>query len=248
MKFEGKVAVVVGAAQGIGAAIASALAADGAHVEAVDLNMEGASKTARGIEAAGGSAHARQLDVLDYAQVEAAVDDTVAKRGQIDFLITSVGGGKYTPLTEYTPELFDQQVRFNLYPVFNTARAVLPHMIERDSGRMLFFTSTTGGTPGLAGYGVGKAGVESLIKTLVAELAQTTSKVTVNALMPGTVDTPLTRGAFDALPNGTEMLEQMSSSIPHGLGTPEEVASSAVYILSEEARRVTGQVLALGSA
>lgn len=240
MRFKDKKAVIVGAAENsIGQGIARALAAEGARVCIWDINTESAGKTAKRIADAGGRAKVMKVNVLDYADVKKAVDSVVKEFGGIDFMIDTVGGGVIKPFKDFTPELFRQQVEFNGFSVFNCAHAVLGHFLEKNSGKMLFFTSTTGGLADHAGYGAGKAVLESLIKTMVTELSKT--KININAIMPGVVPTPLTLGAMGM--NEQQVREKWGPLFPRGLNTAEEVAKLALFLLSEEADRLTGQVI-----
>lgn len=241
MRFTEKVAIVAGGGQGIGAAIAIALAAEGAQVSVWDINEDGAKETVTKIEANQGKATAVKMNVLDYAQVKAGVDQVVREFGKLDIMISTVGGGKFMPFQHCTAEFFQQQVSFNLYSVFNCAHAVLGPMLEKDYGKMLFFISATGGTPNLVGYQAGKAGIVSVIQTMVAELAKT--KLNINAINPNMTDTPLTRDAFNAIPNGDKVLEQMAASKPLGINTPENVAKLALFLVSDDATRLTGQII-----
>lgn len=242
MKFNGKTAIVAGGGQGIGAAIARQLAADGAQVMVWDINEKGAMDVAAGISADQGKAKAARVDALDHAKVKEGVEQVVSEFGKLDIMVCSVGGGKFVPFQQCTPEFFQQQVNFNLNPVFNCARAALDPMLERNYGKMLFFTSVTGGEAYLSAYQAGKAGVNSLIQTLVAELAQT--RLNINAIMPNLTDTPLGRGSFSELPNGDELWQEYANR-PRGINTPESVAKMAAFLVSDEAERLTGQIVAM---
>lgn len=245
MRFKDKKAVVVGGAEkSIGQAIARGLAAEGAQVCIWDVNVESAQVTANAITQAGGKAKVMKVNVLDYNDVKAAVDATVKEFGGIDYMVDTVGGGVFKPLAAFTPELFKQQLDFNGVSAFNCAHTVLGHFTEKKEGKILFFTSTTGGDMGLSGYGAGKAVVESLVKSLVTETAQT--RICVNAIMPGVVFTPLTVGAFQGLGRDPKQMEEaMKASNPRGLSSPEAVASVALFLLSEQADRITGNVVKL---
>lgn len=244
MRFKGKRAVVVGAAEkSIGQAIARGLAAEGAQVCIWDINVESAEKTAKQIADAGGKAKVMKVNALQYEDVKGAVAETIRQCGGIDFMVDTVGGGVFKSFKDYTPEFFKQQLEFNGVTVFNCAHAVLGHFLEKNAGKMLFFTSTTGGQPGLAGYGAGKAVVESLVKSIVAEVAQT--KININAIMPGTVPTPLTLGAFKAMGMAEDQVLKRLEANPRGLNSPEYVAGVALFLLSEQGDRLTGQIVAI---
>lgn len=245
MRFKDKKAVVVGAAEkSIGQAIAKGLAAEGAKVCIWDINIESAQKTAKQIADAGGQAKVMKVNALDYGSVKGAAEATIKEFGSIDYMVDTVGGGVFKGLNEYTPDFFKQQLEFNGVTVFNCAHTILGHFMEKNEGKMLFFISATGGTPGLAGYQAGKAVLESLIKTMVAEVAGT--KININAIMPGIVPTPLTLGAFQAMGMDEKQVhETMGAQNPRGLNSPKEVAGLALFILSAEADRLTGQIIAM---
>lgn len=241
MRFDDKVAIVAGGAQGIGGAIATALAWEGASVEIWDIDQSLGDEAVNRISRAGGKASFSVVDVLNFDAVVSAVERTTAREGHLDNMVCTVGGGRFVPFLETSGDSFEKEIRLNLLSVYNCARAAAVPMVERNEGRMLFFTSTTGGAPGLAPYGASKAAVESLIRTITAELAAT--KVGVNSIMPGLTDTGLTRAAFEALDNGEVALQQMSEGEGFGMNTPESVAELALYLLSQEAERVRGTVV-----
>ncbi len=245
MRFTNKKVVVVGAAEkSIGQAIARSLAAEGAQVCIFDINVESAEKTAKQITDAGGKAKVLKVNVLDYNSVKGAMETAIKELGGIDCMVDTVGGGVFKPFKDFTPEFFNQQWSLNGLSIFNCAHAVLGHFMEKKAGKMLFFTSTTGGEANLAGYGAGKATLESLMKTMVVELKDT--RININAIMPGMVPTPLTLGAFNALGMDAEkMLEGMNATNPRGLNSPDQVAKVALYLLSEDADRITGQVMTM---
>lgn len=246
MRFKGKKAVVVGAAEkSIGQAVARALAAEGADVCIWDINTESAGNIAKQITDAGGKAKVMKVNALDYADVKAATANTIKELGGIDFMIGTVGGGVMKPFLDptYTPEFFRQQVELNGFSVFNCAHNVLPHMVEKNAGKLLFFTSTTGGEMNLAAYGAGKALLESLMKSIKADFAK--NKIVINAILPGANDTPLTRNALKGagVADVDAKLALMGQANPRGLNTPDSVAKVALFVLSEEADRLNGHVL-----
>ncbi len=246
MSFKGKKAVVVGAAEkSIGQAVAKGLAREGAQVCIWDINTGSAGVTAKEIADAGGKAKVMKVNALEYNSVKSAVAETIKEFGGIDYMVDTVGGGIFKGFNEYTPEFFKQQLDFNGVTVFNCAHNILPHFTERNEGKMLFFISTTGGVAGLAGYGAGKAVMESLIKTMVAELGPQ-SKLNINAILPGIVPTKLTLGAFEAMGMTEQQVhETMGAANPRGLNSPEEVADLALFLLSEKADRLTGQIITM---
>ena len=245
MRFKDKKAVVVGAAENsIGQAIAKDLAAEGAEVCIWDINTESAGVTAKEIANAGGKAKVMEVNALDLASLKGAVGATIKEMGGIDYMVDTVGGGVFKNFAEYDDNLFKQQLEFNGLSAAYCAQAILPHFMEKNEGKMLFFISATGGTPGLAGYQAGKAVIKSLVETMVAELAAT--KINVNALLPGIVPTTLTINAFKAMGLGEEeVVASLGARNPRGLNSAAEVAKVACWILSEEADRLTGQLITM---
>jgi 3-oxoacyl-[acyl-carrier protein] reductase len=241
MRFKDKVAIVAGGGGGIGAAVAAALGAEGAKVVVWDLNEEGAKETAKKIEANKGKAKAAKMDVLNYDQVKAGVAEVVKEFGQLDIMVCSVGGGKMKPFKAFDSNYWKQQVSYNLDSVFNCANAAVGPMLSRKYGKMFFFTSATGGIANLAGYEVGKAGLESLVKTIAAETQQ--HRLNINAMNPGFTDTPLTRSVFPPGEAGEKMWAERAASTPGGINTPEKVAKVVLFFLSEDADRLTGQIV-----
>lgn len=245
MRFKGKKAVVVGAAdKSIGQAIAKQLAAEGAEVCIWDINTESAGITAKAITDAKGKVKVMEVNAMEAASLKGAVEASIKEMGGIDYMVDTVGGGVFKQFAEYEDGFFEQQVAFNGFTMANCARAILPHFTEKGEGKMLFFISATGGTPGLAGYQAGKAIIKSVMETLVAELAGT--KININALLPGIVATPLTINAFAAMGLGEQEVQaSLGARNPRGLNTQEEVAKVACWILSEEADRLTGQLITM---
>ncbi len=245
MRFKDKVAIVAGATEkSIGGGVARALGSEGAQVVLWDINEKGAKAVEKQIKAKkGGQALGMQVNVLDWRDVIIARDQVLRQFGQIDIMYSTVGGGIFNSLELYTPEFFEDEVEYNLMSTFHCFWSMIEPMKKRKYGKMLAMTSATGGQPGLGGYEVGKAGLESLVKTLAVEMAP--NLLNINAIMPGMVDTPLTRGAFAAIPGGDKILEQVLKGMPWGWNTPEEVAPLALYLLSDDAERLTGQVVAM---
>ena len=241
MGFRDKVAIVAGGGGGIGQGIAEALGAEGAKVVIWDVNEAGAKDTEKRIKEKGGQAYVMKVDVLKYDETKAAVDQVVVQFGQVDILVTTVGGGPFKPFKDYTPEFWRKQMEYNADSTFNCCHAVIGPMIKRNYGRILVLNTGAIGMANLAAYGAGKAASKSLVETLAAELAP--NNITANSMTPGLVLTPLTTGAYAALPGGDKILEQTIKSLPWGANTPENVAKLALYLVSDDAARVTGQTV-----
>jgi len=243
MRFKDKTAIVAGGSGGIGQAIALDLGAEGANVIVWDINEEGAQETVKKIENGNGKASAMKVNVLDYTDVAAGIDQVVKDNGKLDIMICTVGGGKMAPFEHCTAEFFKQQLDFQIDPIFNCAHAALTPMKAQNHGYMLFFISATGGAPMLCGYQAGKAAVQSLIQSVAAEMEMFRINININGIMPGMVDTALTRGAFKALPDGEKMLSGMIAAKARGISMPEYVSKVALFLVSEDAYRVSGHII-----
>jgi 3-oxoacyl-[acyl-carrier protein] reductase len=237
--LSGRVALVTGASRGIGRAIATRLAAAGAHVVAA-ARGENARGTADAIREAGGSAESIGLDVTDAAGVDAAVAGIMAGKGRIDILVNNAGITRDTLMLRMKRDDWDAVIQTNLTAAFTSVQAVLKPMIKQRSGRIINITSVVGqsGNAGQANYAASKAGLIGFTKALALEVAS--RNVTVNAVAPGLIDTDMTR----AIAEGAH--EEWAARIPlKRLGTPEDVANAVVFLASDEAAYITGHVLAV---
>jgi NAD(P)-dependent dehydrogenase (short-subunit alcohol dehydrogenase family) len=233
------VALVTGAASGIGRAAARALAREGAAVAACDRNLEGAEAVARELTDSGGRALALALDVADSAAVDAAVERTLAELGPIDVLVNCAGIAPRTPTLELTDDEWRRVVAVNLDGTFYVSRAVGRAMAARGSGTMILIASDRGiyGLAGGAHYAASKAGVVAYAKSLALELGP--QGVTVNAVNPGTTDTPLARGTLSE-----EEWQKRWSNDPLGrLSTPEDIAEIVRFLAGPGGRFMTGQLI-----
>ena len=240
MRFSGKKAVVVGAREeSLGQAVARGLAEEGAEVCVWDIDVDSAKKAV-----GEGKAKFKKVDALDYNSVKSVTEETIKEMGGIDILVGTVGGGKNMMLNDMDGNFFEAELKYTGTSMFNCANNVLPHFTEKGEGRMLFFTSTTGGVPGLTGYSAGKAVVESVMKSIIAETGGT--KITVNCILPGAVPTKLTTGFFEKMGVGKEdMIASLGAGSPWGITKQEEVATVALWLLSEETRRLKGHVIGM---
>ena len=240
MNFDlsGHTALITGAAQGIGEGIASRLARAGAEVVVADLALDKAGAVAAKLAADGGKAHAVSLNVSDNASVEAAVKTVLDRDGKIDILVNNAGiAGRAAPVWEQTDEDWESVIRVNLSGVFRCCRAVMPHMRERDYGRVVNIASLAGkeGNPNMTAYSASKGGVFAMSKSIAKEVA--TLNICVNAVTPTVIRTPI----LDQLT--TDQVEYMTSRIPRGrTGTIEEVAAVVHFLASPDCSFVTGQV------
>lgn len=237
-KLTGKVAFVTGAGQGIGAGIATKLAAEGATVVVTDLNAETAAATAATLDH---GSIGLQVDVTDRASVAAAVDRVVEEFGRVDVLVNNAGWDKVEPFLESDPQIWDRVMAVNLYGVFNTCHKILPLMVQRESGHVVNLGSDAGrvGSSGEAVYSAAKGGVISFSKTLARELAR--SQINVNCVCPGPTDTPL----FASI-GGEKLRAALQKAIPmRRLGRPEDLANLVAFLASDEAAFITGQTVSV---
>jgi 3-oxoacyl-[acyl-carrier protein] reductase len=241
-RFAGQVAIVTGGASGIGAGVAERLAAEGARVVLFDLNEAGLREQSAKMRGQGVAVDTAVLDITKEAEVETAVQRVVATYGRLDILINCAGiiGPSGTKIVDYNLVDFAKVVAVNLTGSFVMTKAVIPHMLRRNYGRILLIASIGGkeGNPGMAGYAASKSGVMGLVKGIGKEYADT--GITVNGLAPAVIATPMNAATDPA------MLDYMASKIPMGrLGTVAEVAAIACWICSPEASFNTGFVFDL---
>ena len=241
MIFElaGRVALVTGAGQNVGAGIARALAAQGAAVAVNDLQAERAEATAAQIESAGGRAVAVPFDVADYPAVAAGVADVQTRLGPIDVLVNNAGvpaDMKMAPFRDTQPGDWQPYVDINLYGVLNCCRAVIEGMCDRGFGRVITISSgagTAGVGIGVAAYGAGKGGGIGFMRNLALEVAA--RGVTANSVA---------LGLMNNVPE--EAVPALAPTIPaKRLGTPDDVGACCAYLASDEAGWMTGQTLQL---
>jgi 3-oxoacyl-[acyl-carrier protein] reductase len=234
-----QVAVVTGAARGIGRGIASVLGAEGARVVICDLDADLAESAAASIRAGGAEALAITTDVSDRASVDAMAALVVAKHGRIDILAANAGIYPTADLATIDDAVWDQVMDVNVKGALHAVQACMTAMVSRGYGRIVLTSSITGpvtGQSGFAHYGASKAAMLGFMRSAAVELA--TSGVTINAVLPGNVQTP---GFADM---SEEHQRRMLSSIPMGrLADPEDVGWAVRFLASPEAAYITGQTL-----
>ncbi len=240
LDLAGERAIITGAAQGIGEAVAKAFARAGASVAIADLNMAGASQVASEIEKMGSSVLPIQVDVTRPSEVANMVKAVLDRWGTLDILVNNVGGFfKFSSLLEISEEDWDQIMALNLKSVFLCCQAVAGHMMERRKGRIINLASQAGLGPNpfarsYAPYGTAKAGVIGFTKHLAKELGA--YGITVNTVSPGTTLTPRVRKIRD--PQSIQKIAEMNP-LGHMI-EPRDVAEAVLFLASEKARSVTG--------
>lgn len=239
MKLENQVALVTGAGRGIGKAIAKALAAEGAVV-VVNYNgsRQRAEETVKEIEEAGGRAVAAGCNVADFAACKDMIDGIIKEQGRLDILVNNAGITRDGLLMKMSEEDFDSVVDTNLKGAFNCIRHAARQMIKQRSGRIVSISSVSGvlGNAGQANYSASKAGIIGLTKAAAREMAS--RGITVNAIAPGFITTDMTEVLSESIKTS------VTETIPmKKFGKPEDIAQAAVFLVSEEAAYITGQVL-----
>jgi 3-oxoacyl-[acyl-carrier protein] reductase len=239
-----RVAIVTGAARGIGAAIARRLAASGVAVGVVDLNEADTAATVEAIAAAGARAIGAGADVSDADAVASAVDRIATRLGSPTILVNNAGILRDNLLFKMSDADWDAVIGVHLRGAFLMSRAVQSHMVEAKWGRIVNLSSTSAlGNRGQANYASAKAGLQGFTKTLAIELGP--FGVTVNAIAPGIIATDMLRETADRIGMGfDEYLAAATKEVPaRRAGTPADIAAAAAFFCSEEASYVNGQVL-----
>ena len=245
-KFENKTVIVTGGAGGIGGAACRRFASEGANVAVFDMNLEAAQKVADEINAAGGKAAAFNCNITDRAQVDSAVAAADAQLGPIDVLVNNAGWDIFKPFTKTVPAEWDKLIAINLTGALHMHHAVLPGMAARGAGRIVNIASDAarGGSSGEAVYAACKGGLVALSKTLAREHAR--HNITVNVVCPGPTDTALLAGFAEGASNPEKLMEAFKKAIPLGrLGQPNDLAGAIVFLSSDDASFITGQVLSV---
>jgi 3-oxoacyl-[acyl-carrier protein] reductase len=239
-----RVAIVTGAARGIGAATAQRLAQDGFAVAVVDLDESATAATVQAIEAAGGRALGVGADVGDADQVQAAVERVAAELGPPVVLVNNAGVTRDNLLFKMTDADWDLVMHVHLRGSFLMTRAVQQHMVQAGWGRVVNLSSTSAlGNRGQANYATAKAGLQGFTKTLALELGK--FGVTANAIAPGFIQTEMTRATAERIGRDwEEYVAERAAAIPvQRAGTPADIAHTVSFLVSEGAGFVSGQVV-----
>jgi 2-hydroxycyclohexanecarboxyl-CoA dehydrogenase len=240
----GRVAVVTGAASGMGLAIAQRLAGSGHRVAVLDLDGVAAERAAEELRGSGAQALGIAADVADRGAVDRALAHVHLELGPVEIAVTSAGVDEFTSFTDITPSQWDRMLAVNLTGTFHCVQAAVPDMMAAGWGRIVTISSSSAqsGAKRMAHYVASKGGVIALTKALAAELGP--HGITVNTIPPGSIETPMTRRAEAAgdLPS-TDALAKM---IPvRRMGTPEDIAAACDFLCSEEAGYINGQQINL---
>jgi 3-oxoacyl-[acyl-carrier protein] reductase len=232
------VALVTGAAQGIGKAISLLLAKHGADIVVSDILLEKATETAKEIETMGRKAMAVRVDVSKLGDVEQMVDAILKQFGKIDILVNNAGITRDKLILRMSEEDWDAVINVNLKGTFICTRAVVRHMAKQRYGKIVSIASVTGemGNAGQVNYAASKAGVIGLTKTIAREFAQ--RGINVNAIAPGYIQTPMTDVLSDKVKEDLKRLIPMDR-----LGQPGDVAEAVLFLVSDRSSYITGHVL-----
>jgi 3-oxoacyl-[acyl-carrier protein] reductase len=237
--LSGQIAVVTGAAQGLGQQIAITLAANGATVACLDMKADGLAETIKTITDAGGAAEPFECNVTDRERVDQVIDEIVEKWEKIDILVNNAGITRDTLLPSMTDDEFDSVINVNLRGAFFFMRTVSRYMMRARYGRIINMASVSGaemGNPGQTNYSASKAGLVGMTRSLSKELAK--RKLTINAVAPGFIQSAMT----DAL--GDQVKKMVKQTIPaQRLGTAYDVAAAVLFLASPAAAYITGQTL-----
>jgi 2-hydroxycyclohexanecarboxyl-CoA dehydrogenase len=243
--LKSKVAIVTGGASGIGRALCLRFAEEGSRVGIFDKNEAGAAETQRMIAQAGGQADAVPIDITDYAAVGRAVQAFEAKAGPTDILVNNAGWDKLVNFLDTDPAFWEQIIAINLRGALNMHHHVLRGMAERRRGKVVNIASDAGrvGSSGEAVYSACKGGLIAFSKTLARELAR--RGICVNVVCPGPTDTPLFAQVADG-ETGAKIKAALEGAIPmKRLGRPEDLPGAVVFLASDDANFITGQVLSV---
>jgi 2-hydroxycyclohexanecarboxyl-CoA dehydrogenase len=243
MRFTEETAIVTGGASGIGKAVATTLAGEGASIAILDINTQSAQDVADEISGNGGTAIALHADVTQPDSMKEAVSMAIAQLGHIDILISNAGWDEMKPFNDTDPSFWHRVVDINYLGHLAVIKAVLPHMTERNSGRIVTVASDAGrvGSSGEVVYSGAKGGVIAFSKALAREVSR--NGIRINCVCPGLVDTPLLASTTS---DNDKIINAIVRSIPmKRVGQPQEVADAICFLASHQSEYITGQTLSV---
>lgn len=247
VSMEERIVLVTGGAQGIGRAIVNDFAKAGATVVIADLNQEAGEETAAAVtQATGRDVVALPTDVTDLENVQRTVDQVLERFGRIDVLVNNAGWDKFSLFLKSSPDLWDRIIDINFRGLLNSCYTVLPHMVERKGGVIVNLASDAGraGSMGESVYAGCKGAIIAFSKTIAREHAR--DNIRVNVVAPGITETALL-DSFSETEFGDKVIKSIARSIPLGQrpGYPDEISPAVLFLASEGARYITGQVLSV---
>jgi 3-oxoacyl-[acyl-carrier protein] reductase len=239
--LDGRVAVVTGAAQGIGAAIVRRLSADGARVAALDLNEEGAQKL---VDEVGGNGLGLACDVSNREQVDAAIDCVASELGSVDILVNNAGVTRDNLLFKMSDEDFDTVFGIHVRGAFLCTRAAQKYMVEKKYGKIVMMSSRSAlGNRGQTNYSSAKAALQGMVRAVSIELGP--FGINVNAIAPGHIETAMTKATAERM--GVDYEDMQKRTIERQpikrVGKPEDVANLCAFLVSEDSSYITGQTI-----
>jgi 2-hydroxycyclohexanecarboxyl-CoA dehydrogenase len=249
MRLKDKVAIITGSGRGMGRSDAIIFAREGAKVVVCDINGDNAQAVAKEIKDAGGEAFSIKTDVTKPEEVEALVQETIKRYGQIDILVSNAGWDELRPFLHTDINFWNKILDLNLKGHMHCVKAVLPHMSKRNCGKIVTIGSDAGrlGNPMEAPYSAAKGGVIAFTKTIAREFGR--FNITANCVCPGITDTPLAQEMISAIPEkekALKMMETVKAMTPlRRIAKPEDVAYAVLYFSSDESNFVTGQTLSV---
>ena len=246
-RLKDKVAIVTGAAQGIGQGIATAMAKEGANVALWDISDK-VNKTAEGIRKSGSKATSCIVNVTEFSQVKKAVQQIVNEFGRVDILVNNAAIARFALFVDMTDKVRDEVMNVNFYGMWNCTKAVIPKMIKQEYGRVINISSVTGprvATAGLTAYAASKGAISAVTRTLALEVAE--YGITVNAILPGWIDTPLSEPMAEDLQMGKDEFDAwLGKSVPlKRMGKTSELGDLGVFLGSDESTYITGQEIVI---
>ena len=246
MQLEDKVAIITGAATGIGRATAVLFAREGASVVVADINEDDAQRTVADIEDKGGSARFVQTDVSEAEGVQALMERSAEEMGGIDVIVNNAGAQRSGAVTEFEESEWDLLMRVNPRSCFLGAKYGVPYLRERGGGSIVNVSSLAGlkGGPGMTAYSASKGAIIAFTRALAEELAP--DNIRANSVCPGWIDTPFNEPAIEFMGGRAQQEEMVQQTVPlKRQGTPDEIAPGILYLASNASSYVTGQELVI---